>query len=187
MKTIGHSYKVPPPDIETLRSMFLYDPETGEVKWKSRTDRLFASEATRLAWNKIFAGQTAFSATNSIGYRFTKIKGRRYFAHRIIWAVHYGKWPDGEIDHINGDRSDNRLCNLRDVPRAINLRNCKTPKNNTTGAWGVSWSKRNKKWQVRISTDEKRLCVGYYGTIAEAVVARDAAALLHGYNLRGNL
>ena len=68
------------------------------------------------------AGQVA-SSVNALGYGRVKINGKSVLAHRLAWALHYGEWPDGAIDHINGIKTDNRLCNLRLATRAQNQQN----------------------------------------------------------------
>lgn len=98
-----------------LRQLVEYDPETGSLIWKQRDGN------ARL--NSKLAGKPAF-AQLSDGYLTGRIKGKNYKAHRIAWAVAYGEWPQGQIDHINGDRSDNRLPNLRVVSNSENGKHC---------------------------------------------------------------
>lgn len=88
-----------PPSLELVRSLYCYDPETGKV-----TNSVNISSRAR-------AGQEAGTKDN--GYRKIQISGGQYGAHRIAWYLHYGEWPDKFIDHVNCDRSDNRIENLR--------------------------------------------------------------------------
>lgn len=160
------------PSPEVLRQLLSYAPETGKLFWKERP-----WEAKR--WNTKNAGKEAFTA-DSRGYKTGRIHDSQYFAHRVIWKLTYGTEPD-EVDHINGDRSDNRLSNLRDVTCAANGRNKAIPKNNTTGHMGVYRGRRGK-WRACIQSGGKQVSLGEYPTLEEAVAARDTAKLKFGYH-----
>lgn len=146
---------------DELRAAFAYDPNTGKLFWKV---------GRRL-------GKEAFTAT-SHGYRVGTPFGKGYPAHRVIWAIMTGEWPSGEIDHDNGIRSDNRWTNLKDVTRGVNALNKATPRNNTSGAVGVSYHKAADKWVARI----KRTYLGIYETKAEAMAVRKQAEVSEGFN-----
>lgn len=104
-----------------------------------------------------------------------------YKAHRVIWLMHYGKWPENEIDHINGVKHDNRIENLREATASQNAINRKLRADNTSGAKGVSWHKRHCKWQVRIGLLNKRVHLGYFESEIEALNAyQKASKTLHG-------
>lgn len=149
--------------IDLVRSLFLYDPETGSIKWNAvRCGTKFGSEA----------------GTYHKGYRRVKISGQLVLAHRLAWAIHYGKWPDGEIDHINMDRSDNRIANLRDVARSENMVNRHYPVGESKKR-GVSRHKYG--WQVCISINGERKYIGLFKTIEEAHAERlKAESIIHG-------
>jgi len=101
------------------------------------------------------------------GYRSVRCLGSRYSAHRLAWVIFYGKWPDGEIDHINHDPSDNRIVNLRDVSKSINQQNLSGPqKNNKAGFLGV-W-KNKKRWGSRIRSEGKDIFLGNFDTPQQA-------------------
>lgn len=111
----------------------------------------------------------------SNGYRLIKIKGRVYLAHRILWAINYGEWPSKELDHINGDKLDNRISNLRMVTRAQNNWNVKKKKNNTSGYKGIFLHKKSGKWYSTIRHSGKRYHLGYFSNIEDAIKERKNA------------
>lgn len=119
---------------------------------------------------------------SSEGYVRVGVKGREYFAHRLIWLYHNGYFPENQIDHINRKRDDNRIKNLREASRSCNLRNMKLDKRNTSGITGVCWNKYRKKWVVSISSAPNRNhYVGLYKDFDEAVMTRLAAEQCVGY------
>ncbi len=113
-----------PPSV--LRLLLDYDPETGWLTWRHRDYEDLAhltSRASCSKFNSQFAGKRALSCTaGSHGYLTGAIFGRQYLAHRVIWAIETDGWPDC-IDHINGNRRDNRIANLRSVSKAENAKN----------------------------------------------------------------
>lgn len=163
-------------DIDYLRERLHYDPETGKLFWKD-------CEAMPKYWRTRWANKEAFT-TLKLGYLSGMVCSIEFGAHRAAWAVHYGKWPDGEIDHINGVRTDNRISNLREVSHQENMKNATMKKNNTSGVTGVFWHKPRKKWQVRIWVDQKNKSLGYYDTIEEATKVRQEANEKYGFTER---
>jgi hypothetical protein len=180
--------KIPSP--EELRQLLRYDPETGKLFWRERPVCMFraaprkTAEAVSLTWNKRFAGREAFITDNGTGYRMGRIGGRAYLAHRVAWAIARGAWPDNEIDHINRDRADNRLSNLREVTRAENSKNKGMSAHNTSGANGVSWNRKIQKWQARIQIGRRTKNLGFFSDFNTAVAARKAADIRHGFNVK---
>ena len=115
------------------------------------------------------------------GYVILGWNGRYYKAHHVAWWWVTGEMPDGELDHINNIRDDNRFCNLRPASSAQNNHNRLKPNNNTSGVKGVNWHKHQKRWVARIAVNGKRVHVGYFDDIAEAEIAvRGAREQLHG-------
>jgi hypothetical protein len=116
-------------------------------------------------------------------YLRTMINGRRYKVHRLAWLYVYGEFPKHQIDHINGDRNDNRIANLRDVPQSDNNRNASKRVDNTTGHTGIT--KRSYKgkpyWVVRIGSSP-RIHVGCFGSFSEAVCARKQAEIKYDFH-----
>lgn len=172
---------------ELLRQLLRYDPATGELFWLPRSAENIASgrngaavEARR--FNSKFAGKPALNHLDARGYRVGALFNRFLSAHRAGWALHTGAWPAGEIDHINGLRADNRLCNLRDVPIGENNKNIARSKANTSGVTGVHWRPDHKKWGCNIRYMGKLKHLGFFDDFAAAVVRRKDAEREYGYH-----
>jgi HNH endonuclease len=91
------------------------------------------------------------------------IDGKRYKAHRVVWLMHHGEWPKQQLDHINGDKTDNRLENLRDVSCSVNAQNKRTVSiKNTSGLLGVSWMKAANKYRAQLQVSGKPLYLGLF-------------------------
>jgi len=104
-----------------------------------------------------------------MGYISISINRNRYLAHRLAWLYENGDWPKQDIDHINGNRSDNRIENLRDVSHQVNCQNKRSiGKQNTSGFLGVNWRKDRQKWRAVISTRRKQKFLGFFDTAQEA-------------------
>ena len=118
---------------------------------------------------------------NSTGYLRISINGVSFKAHRLAWFYVHGSWPDGDLDHINGDKTDNRLINLRPAKRFENQRNRKRPSHNRSGIKGVYLhtlsSPTNPRWVARIKSDGKQRHLGCFDTIEAAAEAYKKAAL----------
>lgn len=144
-----------------LKSLVFYDAVSGVFRWKncpSRGKRRYS-----------FAGNI-----NTDGYLRIRIHGKQYQAHRLAWLYIYGKFPKYQLDHANGDRADNRLCNLREATYQQNAWNRKTPKSNKLGMKGVY---ENGGWfYASISFDGKQRHIGIYRTADEAQAAYFAVA-----------
>jgi hypothetical protein len=111
---------------------------------------------------------------NKAGYLRTRVSGALYLNHRLIWFMHHGTWPS-VVDHINGNKQDNRLENLRACNQSQNMQNCKNKKSNKTGVKGVQWREDKQKYRARITVDRKEYFVGYFLTLDEARDAITAA------------
>lgn len=114
------------------------------------------------------AGQIAGTKCKTHGYISIRIDKKVYRAHWLVWLYHYGYLPK-EIDHINRNRSDNRIENLRECSRSQNIANKPMQSNNTSGYKGVHWRKGRKKWQVRIKIDGKQRSLGHFDCIKDAI------------------
>lgn len=157
---------VPRPELtaEKLRELLHYDPETGIFTWRVS------------AANSVKVGDVA-GCSNGNGYLRLRLQSRLYHAHRLAWLYVYGEWPKGQIDHINRDRSDNRISNLREVTNKQNAQNSSKPSNNTSGHPGVYWYKQSSKWQAKITHNQKHIHLGCFATIEDAIAARKAGEL----------
>lgn len=152
-----------------------YDTETGKLYWKSRVDNAGG-------FNVKFAGKEAFTSTERKGYKNGRINGDNMKAHRVAWAIHYGEWPEDQIDHINGDKSDNRICNLRPATNEYNCRNKGMSSRNTSGYNGVSLCKRRGVWVGKYKKDYIDINVGTFNCPTSAGIAVMRAQMKDGFN-----
>lgn len=144
---------------DKLKSLFTYNKETGVILWNSRERINFKTQRSFNTWNSRFYNKQAGNKCSD-GYIRIRIDSKAYLSHRLIWLLIYGFEPE-QIDHINGNKSDNRLCNLRNVNHTDNLRNCPISKNNSSGIIGVSFNSRDSKWLVQIGSHGKTITIGY--------------------------
>lgn len=175
------------PSPELLRKLLRYDPETGQLFWRARPVSLFraghfSAEHNAAKWNTRYAGKPTTPSLGSEGYARCTINGRLYHAHRIIWALHYGEWPEGCIDHINRDRADNRISNLRVVTVAENNKNRSLQTNNTSGVAGVCWKACRSLWRAQINHHGEVLWLGDFPKRRQAIAARRDAERRYGYH-----
>lgn len=170
-----------------------YNPDTGLLRWKERNEREFndgvrtASQKAEI-FNAHYEGTPAFNSITSNGYLAGTFCGVAIKAHRAAWAIHYGVWPDHNIDHVNGDRSDNRIENLRVATSAENAQNKGKYKiyNATSQYKGVS--KQGHKWKSTVNANGHRTYVGLFDDEIAAAVAYDlVASILHGNFFKPNM
>ncbi len=151
---------------EYLRSVLHYDQESGIFTWKVRTA------------HNVKVGDVAGSV-NGRGYLQIRLQSRHYLAHRLAWLYMCGEWPEDQLDHVNRDRSDNRIANLREVTNKQNHQNKSKYSHNTSGHTGVYWNKQNSKWRALIMHNRKLIHLGYFTDIEDAIAARKAAEKLY--------
>lgn len=171
---------LPSPDL--LRQLLRYEPETGALYWLPRPVSMFADERSWRSWHTRCIGIPAFTAKRDNGYLVGNVFGRNLRAHRVIWAVVHGEWPPYDIDHINGDRADNRICNLRAVDRGENRRNSAQRCDNTSGTVGVYWLPDRLKWRAQIVKNGVSRHLGEFSSKAEAIRVRKAAERRLGFH-----
>jgi hypothetical protein len=147
------------PTIDELKAVMEYESESGRLLWTvSRNSH----------GGKVKPGEPVGSA-NGVGYLETRVNGYRTYVHRIAWALYHGTWPRGHIDHIDGDKLNNRIANLRDVTQRVNNENQrKVRSDNTSGFPGVQWRSDKKRWCALIQVNGKRMRRGGYDTPEEA-------------------
>lgn len=151
---------------QKLREVLNYDPETGIFTRK-----------VRLAQRHQVGDRADFEVTggNLKGYRRVSLFSQRYLAHRLAWLYVYGKWPEQHIDHINGDRADNRIENLREADDQLNIENQRSArKDSSTGVLGVI-PHPDGRWRARIQVKGRGIHLGLFADQAEAHAAYVAA------------
>jgi hypothetical protein len=166
-----------------FKSLLRYEPDTGKLFWLPRAtgelDTMGRSKDTK--WNSRHAGKEA-GALSPVGRRVLGVYGKTYCAHRVIWFLVHGEWPV-EIDHINGDPSDNRLVNLRSVTGAENCKNRPKLPNRSSKYLGVSVHKKGR-WQATCTVNGKQIYGGLYASEDEA--AAKAAQMRRDLNFHPN-
>jgi hypothetical protein len=151
-----------------------YNPETGAFFWKVRPLAHFKSERRQRVFNSVYPGKPCGHLSEE-GYLVIRLSGFLYKAHRLAWLYIHGNMPTEWLDHINRNRSDNRIVNLRLASTELNAQNASVRSDNTSGVQGVSWHKASKKWVVQISKQGKPTHVGLFDSIKDAVAARAQA------------
>lgn len=173
----------PLPSPAELRQLLEYDPETGVLRWLPRGVEHFETPLRCRQWNTRFAEKVAGTFDRSTGYLCFQLSGRRVLAHRVAWALHNGDWPN-VVDHINGDRSDNRIANLAAGSQSDNMKNLRRYVRNKSGATGVTWDAERGKWFASIRANGKTKGLGRWLVFEDAVAARQKAEEELGYSRR---
>lgn len=151
------------PTQEELKSIFEYNPESGVVKWKDGVSNMVKGSVA--------------GCINKSGYKIVTIKGKSFRLQRMIWIFMFGYIPSGYfIDHINGNKTDNRLQNLRLATNSQNQQNRPAPKNSSSGYRGVTYHKAVNKWMARICHKGQRKTIGFYDSPEDAYEAYKAEA-----------
>lgn len=155
-----------------------YDPKTGKFVYKTATPEMFgagkrhmSAEVRARIWNTKNAGREA-GAICSQGYVTMSVGAKTYKAHRLAFLLMTGEMPKSQVDHINGDRADNRWENLRDVPKLLNALNQKRHSTNKSGVTGVRFAAHINKWMAYIGHDNRMHHLGVFDTLEEAAEAR---------------
>lgn len=150
-----------------LKKVMFYDPEIGNFY--------------RLKLRPQDKGRPA-GATCGSGYRVINVLCRQYKAHRLAWLYVFGVMPSGFIDHVDGNRANNKISNLRDITPSENAKNQRLRSDNTSGFNGVIWSKTRKKFRATLRSDNGSVHLGYYDDKEAAIKARKAANLAYGFH-----
>lgn len=179
--------KILPPQEQLLKRLE-YRPDTGELLWLPRAESEFEGLAYAPArhaksWNTKNAGRPALASLMSNGYRHGMFDCVDFLQHRVIWKLWHGTEPDF-IDHINGQRSDNRIGNLRSLTYTMNMRNRRISSNNTSGCPGVYFDAKAQRWAVQIEVDGEVRYIGRWRDKGDAIAARVSATAGLGFTNR---
>lgn len=181
--------------VSVLREVVNYEAETGEFTWRKRPAWHFPEgkptpEARAGMWNGKYAGRKAFTSLDPRGYARGAVGGKTLYAHRAALAILNGHWPDGEVDHINGDKSDNRAVNLRVVSHSENRRNTENYRNAQVRRMAQALQAESRKtaypipgvrrqgvstWAARIKIGGVEKHLGSFRCFGRAVLARKEA------------
>ena len=156
-------------ELEKLELILDYNADTGEFKWTSFNSR--NTNKGKIAGTKL-----------SNKYIRIFIYGKLYQAHRLAWYMYYGKEPEHGLDHIDGDKHNNAIGNLRDVPQSSNAKNSSLSKSNSSGFTGVTFMRKSKKWRSRIMVDGADIHLGFYDDKQKAISARVRATREYGFH-----
>jgi hypothetical protein len=140
---------------DSLKDFFVYDASTGNI----------------------YRDGAVATTAHSKGYLKVSFQGNKYLAHRLAWFLHYGKWPESQLDHINRNKTDNRIENLREATGSQNLFNRAEQSNNKSGKSGVFWYERKKRWIAYIKKCGTRINLGSFERFEDALSARLSAEL----------
>lgn len=157
-------------NISELKQLLKYDKDTGDFTWLKSVGGLAKS------------GSIAGSI-DSKGYRQIRVNGMLYLAHRLAWLYEYGDFPDAHIDHIDRNPKNNAISNLRLCTHAQNHQNTGVRSDNTSGVTGVSYVNQNRKWLAYINVGGKRLKIGLFKNVEDAIAARlEAKRKYHSFS-----
>lgn len=156
---------------ELLKEFTHYDPDTGVLK------RTHALDRGHNKYEKEFIPKSITAQ----GYRQLGMFKQPYLVHRLAFLYMEGRWPN-EVDHINGDRLDNRWSNLREVTSSENKRNMGIHVNNKSGVPGVYWYPRYSKWEVTIRSNGEHIYLGRYDDLDEAIKVRKEAEIKYNFH-----
>ena len=148
---------------QDLLNLLFYNQDSGLFYWKESRKRVKCGDVA--------------GGIKKNGYVYLMVNGRSYRAHRLAWFYIYGVFPVDQIDHINRNRQDNRIENLRLADSFVNARNKGVSKNNSSGFRGICWDSKNLKWKVKITVSGQDIAVGRFKEIQEAVLARKNAEI----------
>lgn len=164
----------PLPSLDRLNELFVYEPETGHLRWRSIPKKFQRAKAGDIA-----------GTIGPKGYRVVGVDRVYYYVHRIAWKMVTGTDPIDQIDHEDADRLNNRWVNLREADNGKNRWNTKLAKNNTSGVKGVCWDKSHKSWSAYIAAGDGHKRIGRFKDKQDAIAARTKAAEeLHGPFMR---
>ena len=175
--------------LKYIRECYSYDRQTGLLSWNSeRPLSHFKNLRGRDSWLRRYAGKEFLNVTHQ-GYKRLHLKKRGYLLHRLVFLIVKGRWPKDQLDHIDGDKTNNRFENLREVSNDLNSKNKRRNPLNKSGHNGVHWDKVARKYSAQGSITQngktRRIFIGRFKELEEAVKARrDWQDLSGGYTER---
>jgi hypothetical protein len=146
-----------------------YDDDTGLLIRKRRTSK------------SVYVGDIA-GTTRVDDYIVVRVNGRMHKAHHVVWLLKTQNWPNGNLDHIDGDISNNRIENLREADHRMNARNQKLRSTNKSGVCGVCWESQKKRWRATINGENGKENIGHFINKSDAIAARRAREIEFGYH-----
>ncbi|HEN3329032.1 TPA: HNH endonuclease [Yersinia enterocolitica] len=156
-------------DAVNFNDYFIYNPTDGKLRWK-------------IPKGNVLLGEEAGSP-NGEGYLRVGLNCKTYAVHRIAWEIYMGPIPAGmQIDHIDHNRINNKIENLRVVTNEDNCKNRSLQRDNSSGVCGVTWDKSKKKWYSQIMVNNKQINLGRFHDINEAISARKDAEISFGFH-----
>lgn len=180
----GNPRRIPLPTPERVRCIVRYDGE--RFFWLPRPVGEFKNVVAWGIWSRRFANQPVAIKHQPNGYHGVRIDRALIMIHRLIWVLHYGAWPLGEIDHIDGDKTNNAIMNLRDVTKSGNMRNQHVRSDSTSGFPGVHFckDKGSRPWAAKIGIRGRWKHLGYFATREEAIECRRREQVKYGFTER---
>ena len=167
----------------TLTQKFVkecFEIKNGDLYWKERPDDHFKSKSTKLCWENRFLNKMVGAKGNSHGYLTVHLNGRNHLLHRVVYLFCFGEMP-AQIDHIDGNRKNNKPDNLRKTTSGQNARNSKRHKDNTSGYKGVSICSATGRFMAKICKDYKQIYIGRFDSAKDAAKAYNEYAIkYHG-------
>ncbi len=152
-----------------FRSHLSYCEESGLMYWVKKPS------------NRVNIGELA-GTVNRQGYLVVTVRRQKIQGHRVAWLLHHGKWPKHQIDHVDGNRSNNRISNLRDATHVQNMQNTAMFRNNRSGCMGVRWNNKSSRWVSFIGHGGKRISLGTHTSLLEAAARRKSREISLGYH-----
>lgn len=168
-------------NISVVRESLDYDCDTGCFIWKKRPISHFKDARAQKSWNTRYSGRAA-GVLDGFGYFMIGLMDQKVRAHSLAWVLVYNEWPKGQVDHINHDKSDNRIVNLRVVSHKDNAKNAGVRVDNTSGIVGVTWDKRLTKWKAQIYANNKNVYLGSFTDKFKAICARKSAEIKYEFH-----
>lgn len=165
----------------------IFEYRAGSLYWLPRGRECFESDIAHRSWTARRSGKRAGTISSARRARVRHIqivwRGSRFYAHRIIWEMHFGKIPAGmQIDHIDGNGTNNHIGNLRLVTAGGNRKNQPLRRDSKTGLFGVSWNAARHKYEAYINTGGRRFRLGLHDSLFDAACVRKSAEIAHGFH-----